>query len=567
MISAWGPVIEGSNVRFRLWAPDRDVVHLELDARAPIAMSRDPEGWHEVMVVAAPGSRYGFHIGEMLVPDPASRAQLGTASLVPDPSSYVWRHDDWSGRPWEEAVIYELHVGLTGGFRAVADRLPALSKLGITAIELMPIAEFPGSRNWGYDGVLPFAPKQTYGTPDDLKFLVDEAHGQGMMVILDAVYNHFGPKGNYLPLFASGFFRSDRITPWGNAIDFDRVPVRQFFIENALYWRQEFRIDGLRLDAVHAIGDDSFVRELAETVHGFDPRMHLVVENENNDAGLLTAGFDAQWNDDFHHAVHVLLTGESWGYYADYADAPADSLARALSDGFIYQGQYAKYCGRNRGTDCRHLPPSSFVNFLQNHDHIGNRALGERLITLTDEDALRAAIALLVLSPGIPLIFMGEEAGAREPFLFFCDYRPDALADAVMEGRRREFSRFPEFSDPAKSAQIPDPNALETFERSRPKLDGPDADAWRSLYTALFALRREHIVPHLKQTNSLGARAIDDKAVLAAWQLGDRSRLTIASNLGGGTVDAAYPPSTPIWGAPPAGKLPPRTTLCWIEPL
>jgi maltooligosyltrehalose trehalohydrolase len=533
--------------RFRLWAPAFKQVDLDLEGRV-LPMAQASEGWHELDAQALPGARYRFRIGDTVMPDPASRMQDGDWSVVADPDAYHWQDGAWQGRPWEEAVFYELHAGLMGGFGGVADHLSSLAELGITAIELMPVAQFPGTRNWGYDGVLPYAPARSYGMPDDLKHMVDRAHGLGLMVFLDVVYNHFGPDGNYLPLYAPGFFREDRHTPWGAGIDFRKEQVRRFFIDNALMWVREFHIDGLRLDAVHAIDDNGFVAELARAVRDGAPErhVHVVVENERNDAALLAGGGIAQWNDDFHHAVHVLLTGEREGYYGEYADAPAQGLAASLSGRFI----------RERSGSGPGLAPTAFVNFLQNHDHTGNRAFGERLTALTDETALKAAIGLLLLAPPIPLIFFGEEAGAREPFLYFCDHADGKLADAVREGRRREFAKFPEFRDPEKRAQIPDPNAPETFVRSRPRLDG--GGHWRALYKKLISLRRTHIVPRLKGCVAEGADVLGPKAVRASWRMGDGTRLTIFANLGCEPVSCACPSTKPIWDS--AG------TRCWIEP-
>ncbi len=530
--------------RFRFWAPDRQQVTLEVDGIAPLPMTALAGGWFEAEAECGAGARYRYRISEDLaVPDPASHVQAGDvhdASIVCDPDAYRWKHADWQGRPWCETVLVELHPGVFGGFAGIAQQLPALSELGITAIELMPVADFPGARNWGYDGVLPYAPDATYGTPDELKALVDAAHGLGIMVFLDVVYNHFGPDGNYLGAYASPFFRDDIHTPWGQAIDFRRREVRDFFIGNALYWLQEFRFDGLRFDAVHAIADKDWLVEMAQRVRAAVPpprHVHLVLENDDNLAYLLERAphrlFDAQWNDDFHHALHVLLTGESEGYYVGYVDDPAGKLTRCLAEGFIYQGETSQYAGgKPRGEPSAHLPPTAFVSFLQNHDQIGNRAFGERLTTLAGPHALRAAVALLLLSPQIPLLFMGEEFGAMQPFLYFTGHSKQELADAVREGRRQEFARFAAFADPDKRARIPDPNAEQTFTDSIPK---PDASApyWRKWVKALLAARHEHLVPRLEGARALGAEAIGPAAVAARWEMGDGRVLMAAVNLGG----------------------------------
>jgi maltooligosyltrehalose trehalohydrolase len=566
----FGPRLVGSGSEFRIWAPAPREIALETAASSTQVMRAGGNGWHSVGAPVGVGTRYQFRVGEdLLVPDPASRAQdgdIGNASVVVDPNAYRWQCDDWRGRPWEEAILYELHVGLLGGFEGVAAQLERIASLGFTAVELMPVADFPGRRNWGYDGVLPFAPDRAYGTPEQLKQLIDRAHALGLMVFLDVVYNHFGPDGNWLAEYAPQFFRPDRKTPWGDAIDFREPMVRRFFIENALYWIHEYRFDGLRLDAVHAIRDDEFLPELAAEVRDGVPAgryVHLVVENDDNDAGLLRSGYDAQWNDDFHHALHVLLTHETAGYYADYADGSAGALARVLGEGFVYQGEVSRHRGGARGTPSTGLPPTAFVSFLQNHDQIGNRAFGERLTVLAEPQALRAAIALQLLCPQIPLVFMGEEAGAREPFLYFTDHNSN-LADAVRTGRRREFAKFPEFSDPVRREQIPDPNAPETFERSRPSFEGVRAADWNALYAQLIALRREHVIPRLKGARAEGAEVLGEGAVLAHWRMGDGARLTLALNLGRHGVTGHFPRSAPLWGK--AGPdLDANSTKAWME--
>src|SRR4051794_7678778 len=331
--------------RFRLWAPGQRHVSLELDGKLS-PMHRLPDGWFEAEVNCGAGARYRYRLDDGLaVADPASRAQVDDVhgpSLVVDAASYRWRHPEWRGRAWQETVLYELHAGTLGGFAAVQKGLPRLRELGITALELMPVSDFPGTRNWGYDGVLPFAPDRSYGTPDELKALVDAAHEHGLMIFLDVVYNHFGPDGNYIASYAPEFFRDDVKTPWGPAIDFRRPQVRQFFTENALYWLMEYRFDGLRLDAVHAITEADWLDEMAAEVRATvekDRHVHLVLEHDGNVAEHLRRDFDAQWNDDAHHVLHVMLTGESEGYYRDYSDCSAERLARVLREGFVYQGE------------------------------------------------------------------------------------------------------------------------------------------------------------------------------------------------------------------------------------
>jgi maltooligosyltrehalose trehalohydrolase len=547
-------VVGPGRTRFHLWAPAQRSVVLEIEGRDAVRMPSLEGGWFEVELAADPGTRYRYrieHQGQaMTVPDPASRAQQGDVhgwSVVVDIGAYDWQARDWRGRPWEETVLYELHPGLLGGFRGIEAQLPALAALGITAIELMPVADFPGPRNWGYDGVLPYAPDEAYGTPADLCHLIDTAHGLGLMVFLDVVYNHFGPDGNYLGLTAPNFFRDDIHTPWGAAIDFRLPEVRAFFTGNAIHWINAYRFDGLRFDAVHAISEADWLDEMALAVRaaaGPDRHVHLVLEHDGNVASHLEPAprrFDAQWNDDAHHVLHTLLTGEDNGYYRDYADRPAERLARVLSEGFAYQGEPSAHReGEPRGTPSAHLPPTAFVSFLQNHDQTGNRAFGDRLTALADDQALRAAVALLLLSPQIPLIYMGEEVGSRTPFLYFTSHNAE-LAALVREGRRNEFAGFAAFADPAQRERIPDPNDEVTFEASRPQ-DGPDAAGWRSLYTALLAVRREHLVPRLAGARSLGAAALGERAVVARWQLGDGSVLTLACNLGPLAVSLADAP-------------------------
>lgn len=607
----FGPLpLSDGRTCFRLWAPDLEgegeAPRLEIQDAGPVLMMPAGDGWFQAAAACCEGARYWFRLADgTIVPDPASRAQatdVHGASVVVSPDRYQWCHPYWKGRPWHEAIVYEMHVGLLGGYAGAARELPRLAALGFTAVELMPLAEFPGSRNWGYDGVLPFAPECSYGTPDELRALVDAAHGLGMMVLLDVVYNHFGPEGNYLPRYASRFFREDIRTPWGPALDFRQQPVRDFFTENALYWLQDFRFDGLRLDAVHAIADEGWLPELAATIRRRIPdrQVHLVLENDHNDAALLANGYDAQWNDDAHHALHVLLTGEHDGYYEDYcvgADArdtrldgireAGDSamhatatrfLARVLAEGFAYQGEASPHRTResggekpvHRGQPSGQLSPTAFVSFLQNHDQIGNRAFGERIATLADPAALRAAVALQLLCPQIPMVFMGEEGGTQTPFLYFTSHPPE-LAQAVREGRRREFGAMGAFADQSRVDSIPDPNAPTTFESSRPQFD-PDGD-WVQYYRALLLLRRREIVPRLQGARSKGADVLGAGAVCARWQLGDGATLTIWSNLGTAVVPAGRSDGgTLLFESLPgaaatleSGTLPPNATVVCLD--
>jgi maltooligosyltrehalose trehalohydrolase len=570
--------LEDGSVRFRLWAPAAHKVELRIessnDAKA-IALKKLDDGWFEAVTNAAkPGSLYSFQInGGQEVPDPASRFQpkdVHGPSEVIDPSAFEWLDQDWPGRPWEQAVTYEIHVGTftaSGTFQGVSERLDYLADLGVTAIELMPVADFPGLRNWGYDGVFPFAPDSVYGRPEDLKQLVQRAHQRGLMVLLDVVYNHFGPEGNYLNVYAPQFFTDRHHTPWGKAINFDgpqSTTIRDFFIQNALYWLEEYHFDGLRLDAVHAIVDDStpnILTELAETVHSSINRerhVHLILENDLNQAHYLkrakncrTQAYSAQWNDDIHHALHVILTGERDGYYSDYADQPLKYLARCLTEGFAYQGEASIFRnGQCRGEPTAGLPPTAFVSFLQNHDQVGNRAFGERITTLADPRAVRAAASIVLLTPSPPLLFMGEEFGTQTPFLFFCDFKDD-LAQTVAAGRRNEFARLARFTDPARRAGIPDPNDPQTFESSRlswTELAQAEHYKWLSFYRRLLQLRSEHITPRLGDACAIKAncRLIHCRGLSASWRFRDGAELMLLANLGPHSISSVNTPAAPV---------------------
>jgi malto-oligosyltrehalose trehalohydrolase len=557
--------------RFSLWAPAQASVSLELEGESVLLpLVRDAAGWHALVTDRArAGSRYRYVLADgTRIADPASRFQpddVDGPSEVIDACAHAWRDTEWRGRPWTGAVLYELHVGAfteEGTFRAAAERLEHLAKLGVTVLELMPIADFPGRRNWGYDGVFPFAPESSYGRPEDLKAFVEAAHALGLMVLLDVVYNHFGPHGNPLPLCSNALFTPRHHTPWGDALNYDGPgsgTVRELVIHNALYWLEEFSFDGLRLDAVHAILDDSpehLLLELARRARDLtrDREIHLIIENEDNAARLIgrsaanDAPFDAQWNDDVHHVLHVAATGERAGYYADYHD-DTRKLARALAEGFAYQGEHMSYRGSPRGEPSADLPPSAFVAFLQNHDQIGNRAFGERLVRLASPEALRALSAVQLLLPQVPLLFMGEEWAAREPFQFFCDFAGE-LAEAVRRGRREEFARFPEFADPKERERIPDPQAESTFEAAKLRWSdrgaGPHA-AHLDRYRRLLAVRRRWIVPLLGAIARGGSyRVIAPRCVAVEWQARDGA-LLLAANLGDSAVDFEPPQHREIW--------------------
>ena len=573
-IPDFGPVLlPDGKVRFSLWAPSASAILLQVGDAEPKPMQVEG-AWFSATLPASAGMPYNFVLQDgTRVPDPASRAQqddVHGASLIVDPDSYRWRQSAWRNRPWHEAVIYEIHPGAFGGFNGIRNQLQRLRALGVTAIELMPIADFPGKHNWGYDGVLPCAPDRAYGTPDELKALVDAAHAEGLMIFLDVVYNHFGPDGAYLHAYAKAFFDEGVHTPWGAAIDFKKPEVCAFFVQNALMWVNEYRFDGLRFDAVHAISPADFLPQLAAAIRqSANNPVHLVLEHEGNKSSLLRGPeaklFDAQWADDWHHCLHVLLTGETEGYYESFAD-PAEQLAVALAQGFVFQGQISPHHGTPRGEPSADLASTAFVICLQNHDQIGNRAMGERLATLARPDALAAASALLLLCPFIPLLFMGEEWGSRKPFLFFTDHNKD-LAELVREGRRREFAHFAAFQDEARRAQIPDPNAATTFAASVPdeaEMVQPENAAVLDLHKRLLAVRHAHIIPGIPGCRSAGAAVIGPKAVRASWTLGNGNLLTIAANFGDGAVQTEPLPGSMIFSAEDAdtgGIIPPHCTV------
>ena len=549
-------LIGDGRARFALWAPDAEGVELVLRDEA-MPMNRNKEGLFEIEAEASHGDLYRYRInGDQPVPDPASRYQpedVHGPSMVVDPDRFDWDDGEWRGRPWEETVLYELHVGTfgpEGTFAGAEARLDHLVDLGVTAVQIMPLSDFPGGQNWGYDGVLPYAPDSSYGTPEELKSLVAAAHDKGLQVFLDVVYNHFGPEGNYLYAYAKGFFTERHETPWGAAINYDgegSTFVRDFFAHNALYWLEEYRFDGLRFDAVHAIRDDSgthFLEEFSERIRSGPGRMrhvHLVLENEGNTASYLRPGedapplYDAQWDDDYHNSLHVALTQEDASYYADYADAPVRRFGRCLAEGFTYQGETSPNKGEVRGEPSGDLAPTAFVSFLQNHDQVGNRAFGDRISALASPEAVKAAAAVYLVSPQIPMLFMGEEWAASTPFLFFCDFEDD-LAPLVTEGRRAEFATFPAFSDPETRERIPDPGDEDTFRGSALKwdeLDDPEHSERLDLYRELLALRKREIVPRLPGVSGGGGfRLVGERGLAVSWTLGDGSALALLANLG-----------------------------------
>jgi maltooligosyltrehalose trehalohydrolase len=565
--SVWshGPTMADDSVTFRLWAPLHDEVRLEFEDGRRIPMVPKSEGFFVIQAEAAAGSLYRFRLPTgALVPDPASRFQPrdvhGPSELI-DHDSYTWRDAEWRGRPWVEIVLYELHLGTFtpgGGFASAIAKLDHLASLGVTALQIMPVNDFSGRWGWGYDGVFLYAPDAAYGRPNDFKALVDAAHARGMAVLLDVVYNHFGPVGNYLSAYAPGFFTSHHSTPWGEAISFDEPdsrPVRDFFIENAEYWLETFHLDGLRLDAVDLIKDDSqphILDELATRIRSRFPReVHLVLENGDNEAHRLgqfaqalgsPKHYTAQWNDDIHHVLHVAGTGEQGGYYAEFG--ATDLLARSLSEGFAFQGEVMRYRGKPRGSYSAHLPPTAFVSFIQNHDQVGNRAFGDRISALCSPEIVKALASVYLLCPQIPLIFMGEEWGAKQPFPFFCDFEGE-LAEAVRKGRAQEFAKFPDFAHHALAASLPDPIGQKTFLAA--KLDWSNVDDDHlAFYAGLLRARREFVQPLLPSIVSGGeARVLGEQAVQVVWNAGP-ARLVLNANLSQSQI-ALSPVDKPFW--------------------
>jgi maltooligosyltrehalose trehalohydrolase len=584
---------------FRVWAPRPKRVELAVvpsgtndvqaqrDRLSRVPMARDDTGWWSVDVPAGAGSDYGFVLdGEGPFPDPRSPWQpdgVHGPSRTVDHAAFRWSDDGWQAPPLADAVIYELHVGTfspAGTFDGVVDHLGALVDLGVTHVELMPVAEFPGSRGWGYDGVDLFAPHHRYGGPDGLKRLVDACHSQGLAVLIDVVWNHLGPDGNYLGRYAPYF--TDRYhTPWGDAVNFDARgsdEVRGFVLDNARLWLEDYHADGLRLDAVHAVFDQSatsILEAVAASVHSLGARLGrrlvVIAESDLNDPRLVRDpsaggyGLDAQWNDDFRHALHVALTGEADGYHAQYAGI-AD-VAASLRRVFVYDGRYSAFRGRSHGRPVGDLPGSRFVGFLQNHDQVGNRALGERIGHLVPPAALEAGAALSLLGPFVPLLFAGEEWAASSPFQYFTDHADEALATAVRDGRRAEFPAFMH-----GRIEVPDPQARETFDRSRldwsERTTEPHASilAW---YRRLIAFRASR--PELRD----GSRPTVTFDAGARWIIVVRGSLEIVCNLGSGPrrVPLGGPVSRRMalasadgMGLDPTGILLPAWSVAVLEP-
>jgi len=568
-------VVGPDRVRFKVWAPYVQKMAVELTDRVGPAIPMQPSegGYFDVILDGVrPGSRYRYLLeGKTGRPDPVSRFQpegVHGPSAVVDPASYRWTDGSWGGLPLEDFIIYELHVGTfteEGTFDAIIPHLSYLkATVGITAIELMPVAEFPGRRNWGYDGVHPFAPQSSYGGPEGMKRLVNACHAAGLAVILDVVYNHFGPEGNYVGEFGPYF--TDRYrTPWGSAINYDGPDsdqVRQYVADNALYWVTEYHVDALRLDAIHGIYDFSathILKDIASAVHEQAERLKrqivVIAESDLNDARVIDHpsvggyGLDGQWNDDFHHALRVVLTGEQKGYYQDFHGLT--DLATAVRDGFIYNARYSAYRRRRHGNSSQHCRPSQLVVFSQNHDQIGNRAVGDRLSTQLPWDALKVIRALVLLSPNVPLLFMGEEYGETAPFHYFIEHGDPALVEAVRQGRKREFAHFG-----WRPEDIPDPQDLATFERSRLSLEKlSDRQAALLRWTnALIRLRKNVLSLGAGNAATLHHRvwAFEAEQVLVVhrWeQEGSQAMLVLGFNKSPVTVTLREPQGTWRLGA------------------
>jgi maltooligosyltrehalose trehalohydrolase len=552
-----GAVPVAGGAEFTVWAPesgDVDVVLRTAGGNAAHALTPVGGGWFRGRVAGSgPGDRYGLRLdGGQEVPDPLSRSQpdgVHGDSEVIDIASFPWTDEVWSGIGVDDLVIYEVHVGTAtpdGTFDALIPRLQDLADLGVTALELMPVATFPGSRNWGYDGVYPFAPAHAYGGARGLQRLVDAAHAAGLAVILDVVYNHFGPEGNYFPAVTGGrIFTERHHTPWGAAVNYDddgSAGVRTLVLANVVEWIRDYHIDGLRLDATHAIVDASephILEDVARSARDATARSVVVIaEDERNECRLVLPppdgmGLDAVWADDFHHAMRRLLAGDRDGYYAAY-EGTAEELARTVALGWLYQGERYAPTGEARGTPAADIPPPCFVHCIQNHDQVGNRAMGERLHHQVEPAAYRAASALLLLSPYTPLLWMGQEWSATTPFLYFTDH-PEELGRLVTRGRREEFRHFAEFADPALRAQIPDPQAESTFHRSlldwSERDSEPHAGVYR-VYRELLHLRRRHPALRARSRDAWDVAALSDGAV-ALRRRGPGEDLLLVANLGG----------------------------------
>lgn len=582
-LGAW---LRSDGAHVRVWAPEIAAVDLVIESGASAGTHRltreanGTDGFHTLTLAGVvEGDRYRYRLdGGPSLPDPASRYQpegVHGPSQVVDASRFHWSDEAWRPPTLHDLIIYEVHVGTfspSGRFDGVTERLPLLAQLGVTAVELMPVADFAGERGWGYDGVDLFAPSRAYGAPDDLRRLVDTAHQLGLAVLLDVVYNHLGPDGAYLGAFSPYYFTAKHESPWGAGVNLDgdhSAAVRAFFIENAQHWLHEYHIDGLRLDATHALTDDSprhFLAELTDVLHAEKPSALLIAEDSRNLRTMITPtadggwGLDGVWTDDFHHQIRRRLAGDDDGYYRDYTGRLED-LARTIDDGWFYRGQHSVHAGGPRGTDPAGLPHRRFVVCLQNHDQIGNRAFGDRLSADIDAHVFRAASALLFCLPETPLMFMGQEWSATSPFLYFTDHH-EALGKLVTDGRRNEFRHFVRFADPNAATRIPDPQARKTFEDSRLRWDErerePHAGVVR-LYQALIALRRQESALRGEECRTV---VLDDQTLLM-WRGSSEERpLAVVVRFGAPgqvTIDRAMLPGA-------AGRRPWRPRLTTETP-
>lgn len=558
----FGAEVRNGSTRFKIWAPKCKTMKLRLKGRRSlIELEAIGDGWHRVDVEGVgAGTLYRYVLPDgTAIPDPTSRHQpegINGFSEVIDPRTFVWTDRDWKGRPWEEAIVYELHVGTfteEGTFAAAASKLDHLADLGVTVVQIMPVAEFYGKFNWGYDGAMWFAPSANYGRPEDLKAFIDAAHRRSMMVFLDVVYNHFGPHGNYLPAIAPIFTKKHE-SPWGEAINFDgpgAEVVRELVVESALYWTSEFNFDGLRFDAVHTIADDApthILEVLSARMRASRPHRytHLIVENSDNqevwlrrNSGSEPVHYTAQWNDDVHHLLHAAATGENTGYYADFDNFEERSgmLGRALAEGFAYQGEMKPHEGMKRGEPSGGLPATAFVIYMQDHDQVGNRVKGDRITNIAHNDAVKALTAIYLLSPQIPMLFQGEEWASSRPFPFFSDV-PVELRDTIRKGRQEALKSAPEYEDPDKPNidEAVDPTSAKTFASA--KLDWPNLKhephkSWLQHYRSLIDLRRMEIIPRLFDQNGFAGKyeLLGLKSVLVTWAMGDGSTLRLYANL------------------------------------
>ena len=566
-IQSLGAIYRGDTLcSFRVWAPaaQKVEVHILKPKERLVALQRENKGYHHAVIDdVEPGSLYLYRLdGKVERPDPASRYQpqgVHEASQVID-TNFIWEDQHWHGLPLHDYIIYELHVGTyttEGTFTAIIPHLDSLKELGITAIEIMPVAQFPGSRNWGYDGVYPFAVQNSYGGPEALRVLVNACHEKGLAVILDVVYNHLGPEGNYLPSFGPYF--TDRYhTPWGKALNFDGPhsdEVRSFFIENAIYFTTEFHIDALRLDAVHAILDSSpflFIEELTRAVHKnamtLNRNIYVIAESDDNDSRIVRHndlggyGLDAQWNDDFHHSLHTLLTGEQVGYYEDFGTI--QNLMKAYNEGFVYSGEYSTYRQRRHGTSSRYTPANSLIVSAQNHDQVGNRMLGDRLSQLVCFEAVKLAAGVVILSPFIPLLFMGEEYGELAPFHYFISHSDQKLVEAVRQGRREEFSSF------KWQGASPDPYDEQTFLRAKLNhhlRNGGNHKVIFEFYKKLIQLRKE--IPSLScpSKEKMEVQGYEREKVMSVHRWSDSEEVLLIYHFGSTPISMEFSPSADPW--------------------